>query len=361
MLWRDLFEAKGVLRHGADEIEEYLSGEWREHLKTLRADAAELKRALPEKYPFLHVLRDEQKNKLQHVYLRGDRNNPGELVEPHFLSILSAGPPAKFQHGSGRIDLAEAIADPGNPLTARVMVNRIWQHHFGYGIVRTPSNFGELGERPTHPELLDYLARRLVENHWSIKAMQREIMLSAAYQLSTDYSAAGFAADPDNRLLWRANRQRLDAESLRDALLYVSGNLDLKTGGPPERLDKPENHRRTVYGFISRRRLDPMLALFDFANPNSTSDQRMATNVPLQRLFFMNSTLVADESRTLAGRLKAEPDDSARIRKAYRLLLGREPKAQEMKLGLEFLRDSQEAWPRYTQVLLSSNEFSFVN
>jgi hypothetical protein len=361
MLWRDLFEAKGVLHHGTDEIEEYLSGEWREHLKTLRAEAAELKRVLPAKYPFLHTLRDGQKNKPQHVYLRGDRGNPGDLVEPHFLSILSAGPPAKFQHGSGRLDLAEAIADPGNPVTARVMVNRIWQHHFGYGIVRTPSNFGELGERPTHPELLDYLARRLVENHWSIKAMHREIMLSAAYQLSTDYSAANFAADPDNRLLWRANRQRLDAESLRDALLYVSGNLDLKMGGPPERLDKPENHRRTLYGFISRRRLDPMLALFDFANPNSTSDQRMATNVPLQRLFFMNSALMAEESRTLAGRLKAEPDDSARIRKAYRLLLGREPKAQEMKLGLEFLRDSQEAWPRYTQVLLSSNEFSFVN
>jgi Protein of unknown function (DUF1553) len=194
-----------------------------------------------------------------------------------------------------------------------------------------------------------------------LKAMHREIMLSAAYQLSADYAAANFAADPDNRLLWRANRQRLDAESLRDALLFVSGNLDLKPGGPPEHLDKADNHRRTVYGFVSRRKLDPMLALFDFANPNSTSDQRMVTNVPLQRLFFMNSDLVAQQSRSLAGLLKTEPDDAARIRKAYRLLLGREPRPQEIRMGMEYLKDSQEAWTQYTQVLLSSNEFGFVN
>ena len=132
-------------------------------------------------------------------------------------------------------------------------------------------------------------------------------------------------------------------------------------GGPPEKLDKTANRRRTVYGFISRRKLDPMLALFDFANPNSTSDQRMVTNVPLQRLFFMNSDLVAQQSRSLAGLLRVEPDDAARIRKAYRLLLGREARPREIKMGLEFLKDSKEAWPRYTQVLLSSNEFGFVN
>jgi uncharacterized protein DUF1553 len=132
-------------------------------------------------------------------------------------------------------------------------------------------------------------------------------------------------------------------------------------GGAPEKLDKPDNHRRTVYGFISRRKLDPMLALFDFANPNSTSDQRMATNVPLQRLFFMNSPLVAQESRSLAGRLQTEPDDTARIRKAYRLLLGRDARSAEVKAGLEFLHESKEAWTQYTQVLLSSNEFVFVN
>jgi hypothetical protein len=360
ILWRDLFEGKGVLRHSG-QIEEYLQGEWRDHLKTLRAEVADLKKAMPEKYPFLHALKDSGKNKTQHVWLRGDRNNPGEAVAPHFVSILCAGKPTEFKHGSGRLDLAEALADPGNPLTARVMVNRIWQHHFGQGIVRTPSNFGELGERPTHPELLDYLAHRLVAQKWSMKALHREIMLSAAYQLSSEYNASDFNADPDNRLLWRANRQRLDAEALRDALLFVSGNLDLKLGGPPEKLDKAENHRRTVYGFVSRRKLDPMLGLFDFANPNSTTDQRMATNVPLQRLFFMNSELVAAESRSLVGRLQAEPDDAARIRKAYRLLLGREARPQEVQMGMAFLKDSGEAWSQYAQVLLSSNEFGFVN
>jgi hypothetical protein len=360
ILWRDLFEGKGVLQRSA-QIEEYLQGEWRDHLKTLKTEVADLKKAMPPKYPFVHALKDSGKNKTQHVWLRGDRNNPGEAVAPHFVSILCAAKPPEFQHGSGRLDLAEALADPRNPLTTRVMVNRLWQHHFGQGIVRTPSNFGELGERPTHPELLDYLAHRFVEQKWSMKAVHREIMLSAAYQLSADYNAADFTADPDNRLLWRANRQRLDAEALRDALLFVSGNLDLKMGGPPEKLDKAENHRRTVYGFVSRRKLDPMLGLFDFANPNSTSDQRMVTNVPLQRLFFMNSELVAKQSRSLADLLKAEPDDTARIRKAYRLLLGREARPQELQRGMAFLRDSKEAWAQYAQVLLSSNEFGFMN
>ena len=197
-----------------------------------------------------------------------------------------------FTKGSGRLELAEAIADPNNPLTARVMVNRIWQRHFGQGIVRTPSNFGQLGDRPRHPELLDYLAASFVENKWSIKAMHREIMLSSVYALSAENSAANYAVDPENRLVWRANRRRLDAEALRDSLLYVSGNLDLKPGGKAERLTD-ENKRRAVYGFVSRRKLDGMLALFDFPSPNNTSEQRLSTNVPLQMLFFMNSALVA--------------------------------------------------------------------
>jgi hypothetical protein len=359
MLWRDVFER--TLRYGEKDIEPYLQGEWRDHLLALRAERDELKGKLPEKYPFLHALRDLEKPRPQRVYIRGDRANLGDTVAPHFVSVLCEGPPKPFQRGSGRLELAEAIADARNPLTARVMVNRIWQHHFGYGLVRTPSNFGELGERPTHRELLDWLARRFVEKGWSIKAMHREIMLSATYQLSTEHSARNFAADPDNRLLWRANRQRLDAEAMRDALLFVSGNLDSKMGGPPEKLTDAKNHRRTVYGFVSRRKPDATMALFDFANPNSTTDQRMTTNVPLQRLFFMNSELVARESKALADRLKTAGDDAARIRQAYRLLLGRDATAQETQLGLQFLKESQEEWPHYTQVLLSSNEFSFVN
>ena len=359
MLWRDVFER--VLRYNEKEIERYLQGEWRDHLLALRAQRDELKRAVPEKYPFLHALRDLEKPKPQRVYLRGDRANLGDVVQPHFVSVLCNGEVKPFQRGSGRLELAEAIADKRNPLTARVMVNRIWQHHFGQGIVRTPSNFGELGERPTHPELLDWLAHRFVEKGWSVKAMHREIMLSAAYQLSAEYSEHNFAVDPDNRLLWRANRQRLDAESLRDALLYVSGDLDLKMGGPPEKLTDEKNRRRTVYGFVSRRKPDATMSLFDFANPNSTSDQRMSTNVPLQRLFFMNSDLVMRESKALAARLKDAGDEATRIRQAYRLLMGREATPKEIQMGQEFLRSTNEEWPQYTQVLLSSNEFSFVN
>jgi uncharacterized protein DUF1553 len=236
-------------------------------------------------------------------------------------------------------------------------VNRIWLGHFGQGLVRTPSNFGQLGERPSHPELLDFLAFRFVGNGWSMKKLHREILLSAVYQLSADYSETNFAADPDNRLLWRANRRRLDAESLRDSLLYVAGDLELKEGGPAQPLPDLANRRRTVYGFVSRRKLDPMLALFDFPNPNNTSEQRLVTNVPLQRLYFMNSAAVSAEAKALAAHLPGA-DDRARIEQTYRKLFGRAPSEEERKLGLDFLRDAP--WPQYAQVLLSSNEFTFL-
>jgi hypothetical protein len=270
--------------------------------------------------------------------------------------------PKPFTKGSGRLELAEAIASPQNPLTARVMVNRIWQFHFGQGIVRTPSNFGQLGDRPSHPELLDYLAATFVKNHWSIKALHRQIMLSAAYQLSTDEIEPNVTQDPDNRLLWRANMvQRLDIEALRDAILAVSGNLDLSVGGPAARLTD-ENTRRTVYAFISRNKLDPTLELFDFPNPNNTIEYRSVTVGPLQRLYFMNSSFIASQSRALATRLEDEASsDEARITCAYRLLYGRKPTQAEIQLGLDFLRETHEAWPRYAQALLSSSEFSTVN
>jgi hypothetical protein len=360
ILWRDVFEEPhGVLYFGLKEIGPYLHGEWKEHFEHMQAQLKDLKAAMPPEYPFLQGIADAKKLKKQRVYLRGNQDSLGEEAPPRFLAILKEGRNKTFTQGSGRLELAEAIADPRNPLTARVIVNRIWQHHFGQGLVRTPSNFGRLGDRPSHPELLDYLAYRLVEKDWSIKAMHRELMLSEAYQLSADYSAKAYTIDPENRLLWRANRRRLDIEALRDTLLFVCGDLDLSSGGPPARLN-PDNKRRTVYGFISRRRLDGMLALFDFPNPNNTSEQRMATNVPLQRLFFMNSELVAQESKSLARRLDGEGGDRARIRRAYRLLFDRAPSAEETKLGIQFLRESKGSWPQYAQVLLSSNELSFV-
>jgi hypothetical protein len=323
----------------------------------MRATLAELKKTMPPEYPFLQTIRDVKNPGNMRVLLRGSPDSPGEEAPRRFLAILSPGERKPFTKGSGRLELAEAIADPNNPLTARVMVNRIWQRHFGQGIVRTPSNFGQLGDRPSHPQLLDYLAARFVEDKWSMKALHREIMLSNVYAASAENSAANEAADPENRLVWRANRRRLDAEALRDSLLYVSGNLDLKPGGQAERLTD-ENKRRAVYGFVSRRKLDGMLALFDFPSPNNTSEQRLSTSVPLQKLFFMNSGLVADQAKALAARLNG--DDRARLDQAYRILFSRAPSKQEIDLGLQFVHQEKDPWPQYAQVLLSANEFSFV-
>ena len=187
------------------------------------------------------------------------------------------------------------------------------------------------------------------------------MMLSSTYALSAEPSESASAADPENRLLSHANRRRLDIESLRDSLLYVSGSLDFKAGGPATEFG-PDNHRRTVYGYISRRRLDPVLALFDFPNPIVTSEQRLPTLVPLQKLFFMNSDFVMQQSKALAKKLaETTGDDNARITTAYRLLFQREPTAEERKLATDFLHGSSNAWPQYTQVLLSSNEFSYLN
>jgi hypothetical protein len=295
------------------------------------------------------------------VYIRGDEKNHGEVAPRRYLSALSKGEPPTLQTGSGRLELANLIADAANPLFARVMVNRIWQHHFGRGLVGTPSNFGQLGERPSHQELLDYLAATFVEQGWSLKAMHRKLMLSETYQLSTATDESNLAKDPGNRWLWRANlQQRLDAEALRDALLAVSGELDTTIGGPSLALGE-SNKRRTVYALIGRTKPDPEMALFDFPDPNATSEQRMVTVGPMQRLFFMNNEFVGNRAKALAERTAPAGDTAARITFAYRLLYGREPKADELRLGAEFVAKGQGTWPQYMQVLLASAEFSSVN
>jgi hypothetical protein len=371
-LWRDLasepykkdfFDFKGgVYYYGVKELPRMLGQEWREHLAAMQARMAHLKHDLPLQYPFLHTLRDGKKPADIQVRIRGDESNLGEVAPRRFLSALCNGEAAPFHEGSGRLELAEAIATPSNPLFARVMVNRLWQWHFGHGLVRSPSNFGAMGERPTHPELLDYLAATFVERGWSVKAMQREMMLSATYQLSTRQEPANVAQDPSNRLLWRFNlRQRLDAEELRDALLAVSGKLDLSVGGPAAPLTD-ENRRRTVYAEIGRTKLNPVLALFDFPNPNMTAEQRMATVGPMQRLYFMNNGFVSAQAKALADRLaSAANDDQERIAAAYRLLFGRAPTDGEIAMGREFLEKNGRAWQQYAQVLLGSTEFSSVN
>jgi hypothetical protein len=238
------------------------------------------------------------------------------------------------------------------------MANRIWMHHFGTGLVRTTSNFGQLGERPVNPELLDYLAARLIANGWSMKAMHREIMLSSAYAASSEIVPKNQDLDAENRLQWRANRRRLEAEELRDAMLAASGELDVKAGGAPAKLGQ-EHLRRTLYSFVSRQKPDSAMTVFDFPNPNQSAEQRVATSTPLQGLYLLNSGFVAARAAAFAKRLEAKPDDAARIREAYRILYYREPQREEVELGLAYV--AKASWQRYAQVLLTSNEFTHVN
>ncbi len=356
VMWREIFgegRSVGVLGHQEKDLASYLSGPWKTHLDALRTEADALKKALPEQYPFLQVIKDNDKPSEQRVWIRGNRESRGEPAPPRFLAILSPGEQKTFDKGKERLELAQAIASPSNPLTARVIVNRIWQHHFGSGIVRTASNFGQIGDRPSHPELLDFLASRFVQEGWSMKKLHREIMLSAVYQESAQSSPAIEAADPENRLFSHSNHRRLDAESIRDEILFAAGNIDLKAGGKPAQLDL-DNHRRTVYGFISRRKLNPYLSLFDYPVPNATSEARNQTNVPVQRLFFMNSPFVLTESKALAK-------EATTVESLYEHLFQRPPTPQEKQLAQQFLSQSDNNWPQYAQVLMSSNEFLFIN
>ncbi|MDX1981083.1 MAG: DUF1549 and DUF1553 domain-containing protein, partial [Bryobacteraceae bacterium] len=374
-LWRDLFfsdfygnqfkqEDDGLLYYGPNKgfyesdgaVERFLGGIWKSHLARMRQELKDLQAALPPRYPYLHTIRDKEKLTAEKIRIGGNADNLGPEVPRGFLTILSGSEPKPFTRGSGRLELAEAIASPDNPLTARVMVNRIWQHHFGAGIVRTSSDFGLMGDRPSHPELLDYLASRLVEQKWSVKAVHREIMLSAAYQLASANSADNAQIDPGNRLLWRANTRRLDAEALRDSMLYVTGELAESPGGAPFTVTEDKDHRRSVYGFISRRKLDSTLALFDFPNPNATSDRRTVTITPPQQLFFLNSGFVERRAAVLSSRVKA-----GRIADLYRKVFARNPMEAELRLGASFLAEGKDRWQAYVQALLNSNEFLFVN
>ena len=307
------------------------------------------------------------------VFLRGNPAKLGDVAPRRFLHVLAAGAdPKPFTHGSGRLDLAEAVANADNPLTARVLVNRIWQRHFGRGIVGTASNFGQLGERPTHPELLDYLATRFVEQGWSIKALHREILMSAVYRASSAPIAANLAKDADNRWLWRHGRSRLDIEAWRDSMLAVSGQLDDKMGGPTFNLGEASAKRRTVYAKISRHDLNATLRMFDFPDANITSEKRTETTVPQQQLFVLNSTFVVESAKALAARVqkdaKAEPERVARL---FALAVGRPATTEESAVALDFLKGTDPAadqaavklsrWERLSQAVLAGNEFMYVD
>ncbi len=396
-------EAKAALEKELKEINKKLK-EAKDRIRLL-----EFRRPGP---PMAIAVQDRAVPKDSRVNIGGDPHNLGEEVPRGFLSVAS---PAKagridshrnlkglyegFQKSSGRLELAEWLIDPQNRLLARVMVNRIWHHLFGAGLVRTVDNFGAGGEPPSHPELLDYLATRFVELGWSVKGMIREIVLTRTYRQASRYNLKGHEVDPDNRLLWRANRRRLEAEAYRDSVLAISGALDRTRGGPTLPLDIPESialgfptaltqdakvndeflNRRTIYLPSVRKNQLPqldLLNLFDFPDPDQTIGARSVTTVPTQSLFLMNSLFLREQALLTARTLleSGGPDDKTRVSGFFLRALNRPATEQEVDQALDFIAKFQEklgrlpeasgnsrlkAWARYCHSIFASNEFLF--
>ena len=327
------------------------------------------------------------------IHVKGDPKALGPEVARGFLTVLGGQKldPEAAPTSSGRLDLARWLTDASNPLTARVLVNRVWQYHFGKGIVQTPNDFGARGKPPTHPELLDWLASRFVEGGWSLKSLHKLIMQSRAYQMSAQDNPASASLDPGNDLLWRFDQRRLSAEEIRDSLLSVSGMLDPTPGGehpfPPESEWRYTQHRpfiavyespkRTIYLMQQRIRKHPFLTVFDGADTNATTATRSLSTTPVQALFLMNDKLAHDAADKLAVRVGlAFSQDDKRIDYAYHLCFGRPPMQEEVDLGAQYLRtcaeqlnaagvpwDQQQraALASWARVLMSSNEFLYVN
>jgi hypothetical protein len=349
------------------------------------------------------------------VFVRGEPTNRGPIAPRKFLTVLSSGDDKPFKDGSGRLELAQRIASRDNPLTARVIVNRVWQWHFGQAIVRTVSDFGTRSEPPTHPEMLDWMSTWFMDNGWSLKKLHKLILLSSTYQQSSDVNDRAVREDPTNQWLWRMNIQRLDFEQFRDTLLTLGGKLDRDLNGRPFVMasstttsrykgmvvdalqPKTSPDRRTVYAMIDRNAMPDMFGTFDFANPDMTTGERMLTTVPQQALFMMNSPFVIEQVKNLLAR----PDfpkagiDEDKVRFIFRAAFQRQPTAQELVLARNFLSDDPpeipdpaltpepgddattrarkatalkalqptqqlSVWERYTQTVLETNELVFL-
>jgi hypothetical protein len=371
-LYEELLSPRSPFWVSEDEQKKLLPSEVQSRLAGLRRELEVLRKKPPQDIPQAVVVQDGGPKGTRHegfkdapVFLRGNPKRLGKIVPRGFPRILAGDHPEPITTGSGRLQLAEWLARADNPLTARVLVNRIWQHHFGAGLVRTSDNFGARGERPTHPELLDYLAARFVESGWSIKAMHRLIMLSSVYQQASRADAAQRARDPENRLLGRMNRRRLEAEAIRDSLLAVAGRLDYTLGGSP--FMDPAVPRRTLYLLSARTgaNTSDFGRLFDRADPGSIVARRGQSVVAPQALFFLNDPLMEDWARSLAARVAREApvDGAARIRRLYALVLGRPPTGPEINLGLRMLApaDDVDSWERYCHMVLCTNEFVYLD
>ena len=316
----------------------------------------------------LHIVREGSPTDLN-IFIRGNVDNKGPTVSRHFPRVLCQSEPQPFASGSGRRELAEAIASPENPLTARVIVNRLWGLYFGRPLAAAASNFGAMGDKPSHPELLDDLSLRFVENNWSLKWLAREIVLSAAYRQGSQ-AERSLALDPENRLLGRMPRRRLTVEQWRDSLLASTGALENTIGGKSLNPQDPAERRRTIYSRASRLELNKLLAMFDYPDPNVHADRRVETTTPLQKMFVMNSPFMVQQATALADRLNAEipggdpAANSKRIAAAYRLLYARPATDEELRLGLNYLLagdNPASRWQQYAHVLLAANELLYVD
>jgi len=345
----------------------------RNALTDLQKKADQFKAKSPFAPPRAMVLNDNPKPNEPVIFLRGNPNNRGPQVPRRMPEIVGGAARKPFANGSGRLELAEAIASKDNPLTARVIVNRVWGWHFGQALVRTPSDFGVRSDPPTHPELLDWLAQRFVEDGWSLKKLHKRILLSTTYQQISTTSAASFLADPENRWLAHQNRRRLDFEGMRDSLLVAAGQLDPQLyGRSVDLFAQPFTKRRTVYASIDRQNLPGTFRAFDLASPEQHTPQRFQTTVPQQALYLMNGAFVAERARAVVLRLEVAQATapSAKAVAIYRAILSRNPTSEEIAVGEAFALEAGKvkptgnqlsAWEQFAQVLLLSNEFLFVD
>jgi hypothetical protein len=360
-----VFGAGGPFDWNEQMFERVINRKERDDLRALKRKVDEWRAKSPVAPPRAMVMTDGSPSQPV-VFLRGNPNNRGPQVPRQFPELLTGPGRKAFTDGSGRLEMARAIADPKNPLTARVMVNRVWGHLFGQGLVRTPSDLGVRCDPPTHPELLDWLSARFVESGWSVKGLNRLIVLSDAYRQSSAVPEEMAKQDPENRLLARMTRKRLTFEGLRDGLLRSSGRLDLAIGGRSVDLFKePFVARRAVYGFIDRQNLPGTFRSFDFALPDTHAPQRFTTTVPQQALFLMNSPFAIEQAKSLAA-MTSSPDSTKRVEELYRLAFARKPTAEEMSTAAAFVATPDPTakaspWEQLAQVLLASNEFAFVD
>ncbi|MBL8232116.1 MAG: DUF1553 domain-containing protein [Bryobacterales bacterium] len=372
--------ASGPFKMPDKDREALYRDESREQLKRLRAEFDALKRNPPPDPPLACAVAEGEPVE-QHVFLRGNPEAKGDRVPKRFPKIIAGAHAIEIQQGSGRREMAEWLADKRNPLTARVMVNRIWQWHFGEGLVRTPNNFGKLGAVPTHPELLDWLARQFMDSGWSVKAMHRLILESNTYRMSVNASPQAMEQDPENRLLSRFSPRRLTVEEIRDSLLAIDASMDWTMGGKMmegegtdkefadarKSLNPDSSKRRLVYLPLRRSNLPSMLNLFDFGDATTSNEGRTQTNVAPQALFMMNSHFVAERARTIASTLRnnRDMDDSSRIRAAYRAILNRDPAPTFVLDALRYVQgfpgNSGDAWPSLIRTMIASNEFLYVH